>query len=326
MKKILIIIFILVIFRAGMVYSAVSHDHDHDHKETGHSHTEDSSEDHAEDHLGFSMEIPQKTQELIGLKTEKIASSSVGEKIFIVGRIVQDVEHTVEVLAPEKGILKECTVSLGSMITQGEAICFMENSDSKVTEIKATANGTIMAQFINTGESIDTVSPIFMVADLSKLLANFDIYEKDIDKVKNAQRVLLYATAYPDKVFEGKIIFVSPRVEEASFTVKVRVEVNNPDLLLKPGMFLRGAILVDDKKAHLIVPSDSVQNIDGMNVVFIQDDKESFTPTKVIMKLASHKQAFIEGDIKEGDRVVSEGAFMLKSKVLEDEIAGGCSH
>jgi cobalt-zinc-cadmium efflux system membrane fusion protein len=83
---------------------------------------------------------------------------------------------------------------------------------------------------------------------------------------------------------------------------------------------------VDDKSAHLIVPSDAIQNIDGMNVVFIQDDKESFTPTKVAMKLASHKQAFIEGDIKEGDRVVSEGAFMLKSKVLEDEIAGGCSH
>ena len=279
-----------------------------------------------EDYLGVSLEISKKTQELVELKTQKVEASSIKEKIGVMGRIVQDSDNTIEVLAPQAGTLKECKVSLGSVVSKDQHLCTMETSTGETLEIKSPADGVIMAEFIEAKEAFDTVSPIYMLADLSQLIAAFDVYERDIEKVKSGQKVLLYMDAYPNKVFEGQIIFVSPRIDQASFTVKIRVQINNHEFLLKPGMFMRGEILVEDKAMHLAVPVDAIQNLDGLKVVFVQDEPESFTAVKVDMKLASHKQAFIDGDLKEGDQVVTDGSFMLKSKILEDQIAGGCSH
>ncbi len=211
-------------------------------------------------------------------------------------------------------------------MNKGDVLCLITDHSSKVIELKSPASGIVAAQFINTGEVVDTVSPVMMLADLSKLSAHVDVYEKDVANIRLGQKVRLYATAYPDRAFEGTVVFVSPRVDESSLTVKARVEIDNAELLIKPGMFLRGEILIEDQVAHLTVPADAVQNVDGINVVFIQEDQETFTPIKVDMQLASRHQALIQGDLKEGDHVVSEGSFMLKSKILEDEIAGGCSH
>src|SRR3989338_11082741 len=62
----------------------------------------------ASDYIGVSLEIPDETQKLIGLKTEKVESSKTAEKIPVTGRIAQDAEQVIEVFAPEAGIVKEC--------------------------------------------------------------------------------------------------------------------------------------------------------------------------------------------------------------------------
>lgn len=292
-------------------------------------HSENASEAEegsASDYIGVSLEIPQKTQELIGLKTAKIESSETVEKVSVNGRIAQDVEQVVEVFAPEAGIVKKCATPIGSVVSKGEVVCVIESENSKsLIEIKAPSSGVMIADYEKVGDKVDTISPIHTIADVSKLSANFDVYENDIGKVKIGQRVLVYSTASPDQPFEGKITFISPRVDESSFTIKIRVLIDNPDYLLKPGMFVRGEIVVEDQQAHLTVPSDAVQNLDGIDVVFVQDEKESFIPTKVTVKYASRNQKSIIGEMNEGDLVVVDGAYILKSKIMESEITGGCT-
>lgn len=292
-------------------------------------HSENASEaeeESASDYIGVSLEIPQKTQELIGLKTAQVESSETVEKVSVNGRIAQDVEQVVEVFAPEAGIVRKCSTPIGSVVSKGEVVCVIESENSKsLIEIKAPSSGVMIADYEKVGEKVDTISPIHTIADLSKLSANFDVYENDIGKVKIGQRVLVYSTAYPDQPFEGEIVFISPRVDESSFTIKIRVQIDNPDYLLKPGMFVRGEIIVEDQQAHLTVPLDAVQNLDGIDVVFVQDEKESFVPTVVAVKYTSRKQKTIVGEMHEGDLVVVDGAYILKSKIMENEIAGGCT-
>lgn len=278
-----------------------------------------------EDYIGVSLEVPEETQKLIGLKTEKIESSSTVEKIPVTGRISQDAEEVSEIVTSQDGILTEQMATIGSVVTKDQVVARVENQAKESIEIKSPSAGVVIANFSKNGESVDTISPIYTIADLSKLSANFDVYEKDIGKVKVGQRVLVYSTAYPDQPFEGKIVFISPRVDEVSFTIKIRVRINNPDYLLKLGMFVRAEIIVQDDRAHLTVPADAVQNLDGTDVVFVQDEKESFTPTAVKVNFSGRKQATVEGDIKDGDLVVAGGAFILKSKILEGEISGGCA-
>lgn len=278
-----------------------------------------------EDYSGVSLDLPKKTQDLIGLKTTKVESSSIMEKIAVTGRISQNVDETTEVFSPQDGVIKECPVSIGSAVSKGEVICIAENSAQEQVEIKSPIAGVLMADYAKVGDKVDTMAPTHTVADLTKLYANFDVYENDMGKVKKGQRVLAYSSAYSEKVFEGKIVFVSPQVDETSFTIKIGVQIENTDLLLKPGMFLRGEIALEDDHAHLSVPSEAVQNLAGKMMVFLQDEPESFTAIEVTAKLASRKQTVIEGDINAGDTVVSEGAYIIKSKIMESEITGGCT-
>lgn len=288
--------------------------------------TLEAEEESASDYIGVSLEIPQKTQELIGLKTAQVESSETVEKVSVNGRIAQDVEQVVEVFAPEAGIVKKCSTPIGSVVSKGEVVCVIESENSKsLIEIKAPSSGVMIADYEKVGDKVDTISPIHTIADLSKLSANFDVYENDIGKVKIGQRVLVYSTAYPDQPFEGKITFISPRVDESSFTIKIRVQIDNPDYLLKPGMFVRGEILLEGQQTRFSVPSDAVQDLDGTDVVFVKDEEESFIPTEVKVKYAGRRQSSVEGEINIGDWVVADGAFILKSKIMENEIAGGCA-
>ncbi len=298
-------------------HAADDHGHDHGHHDHG------DHDDHDEE---SSMDLPQKTQELVGLKTQAVEAAAFGEKIPVTGRIAQDVEDVTEVFATENGRLKECPAPLGAVVLKDQVICRIENKSLQVIEIKAPSSGIIMADYAEVGEEIDINSPLHAIADLSALAANFDVYENDSVKVKMGQEVLVYSTAYKDRTFKGKIIFISPRIDETSFTIKLRVTIANPDLLLKPGMFVRGEIIAGDGQGQWVVPTEAVQNVKAANVVFVQDKRESFVPTKIDVKFESQGKSFVDGGLKAGDVVVTEGAYMLKSKLLEGEMSHEHSH
>ncbi len=281
----------------------------------------------ASDYVGVSMVIPEKTQQLIGLKTVQAKEVEESKKISVTGRIPQDVERTTEIHAPESGVLHDCTATLGVRVKEGQVLCrFKSTKTGVMTAIESPVDGVVIADFSKPGDRIDTLSPIHTIADFSKIPVNFDVYEKDMGQVRMGQKVLVYSSAYPKKVFEGKIVFISPRIDETSFTLKIRALVENPDYLLKQGMFVRGSILVQDAGAHVSVPAYSVQNLDGIDVVFIQDSDGSFVPTEIEVTYSGHEEKLVQGDIQDGDWVVTDGAYSLKSKIMEHEIVGGCAH
>jgi len=334
MKYFIFSFIFLFLFTLPVSAQKAGHADHEDH--AGHSDQEDQADhaghDHgdeggASDYIGVSMEIPKETQELIGLTTEKIESTLTAEKIPVNGRMAQDVEHVMEVYAPEAGVVRKCHTPIGSVVIAGEVICVLQSAASgQLVEIKSPASGVMIADFENVGDTVDTISPIHTIADLSRLSANFDVYENDLGKVKIAQKVLVYSTAYPDQPFTGTVVFISPRVDESSLTIKIRVQVDNPDYLLKPGMFIRGELLVEEQQAHFSVPSEAVQDLDGTNVVFVKDEDESFIPTAVDVRSAGRKISLVLGDLMAGERVVASAAFILKSKIMESEIVGGCAH
>ncbi|MBZ0165447.1 MAG: efflux RND transporter periplasmic adaptor subunit [Candidatus Omnitrophica bacterium] len=281
----------------------------------------------AQDYIGIYMQVPRNVQKTIGLKIVEARASAVRDKVHLNGRVPQDVDDIVDVYTSQRGILHECLVSLGQRVAAGETLCtvFTEEGNERM-DIKAPGPGIVIAEFIKPGERADTISPLLTLADYSKIPVNFDVYEKDIRKIKLGQKVLVYSRAYPDTVFEGKVTFISPRIDETTFTLKIRALVDNPDYLLKPGMFTRGEAVLESAEGHVAVPPYSVQNLDGIDVVFVQDEEDSFVPTEVRVAYKGQAETIVSGEIYAGDRVVVDGAYNLKSKILESEIVGGCTH
>jgi multidrug efflux pump subunit AcrA (membrane-fusion protein) len=270
-----------------------------------------------------NVKLTKEAQEQIGLKIIRARFAQLNRDLAVTGQVAQDVESLAHVTAPQSGIIVESRAQIGSVVEKDEVLgAIKTNGDDSLSEIKSPISGVITGDFAKIGDKVDPVSSIYAVADMSKLWANFDVYEKDISEVKIGQKISIHAPAYPDKLFSGKIIFISPRVDETTRTIKIRAAVNNPGYLLKLGMFVEGNISIKSPENYLILPTSALQTIGDKKIVFVKINSEEFTANEVVIKAETRNEAAVSSGIKEGDSVVSEGAFILKSEQLKDEIEG----
>ncbi|MBW7991807.1 MAG: efflux RND transporter periplasmic adaptor subunit [Planctomycetes bacterium] len=120
----------------------------------------------------------------------------------------------------------------------------IENSGGPVTHITiySPMGGVVIHKNATEGMYVNTGTPIYTIADLSRLWVKLDAYESDLPWVRYGQEVEFSTVAYPGQVFKGKISFRDPILNAKTRTVKVRLNVDNTDGKLKPGMFVRGVL------------------------------------------------------------------------------------
>ncbi len=104
--------------------------------------------------------------------------------------------------------------------------------------IFAPQAGVVIQKYVSIGDYVKTGSKLYTIADLSRLWLLLDAYESDLSYLHYGQKVEITTSAYPGKTFHGKISFINPQLDEKTRTIKVRVNLDNSDLKLKPGMFV----------------------------------------------------------------------------------------
>lgn len=278
------------------------------------------------------LSLNKESQELIDLKTAKTRLSVFKKSISVFGQIAQDAETSVHVVSPITGTIVDAKAQIGSSVRKDEILCVVSkiNGETSLHEVKAPIAGIVIGAFAKVNDRVDTVSSIYTIADLTKLWATFEIYEKDIAEIKLGQKVSARSLAYPDQVFEGEITFISPRVDETSHTIKIRAIVDNKDMMLKLGMFVSGDIISDGREKYLSVPADAVQTIGNDRIIFLKTDDNRFVIRKIKVKAETKEDIFIDdvsyqeenARMKEGDEVAVDGAFLLKSELLKGELEG----
>jgi membrane fusion protein, heavy metal efflux system len=186
--------------------------------------------------------------------------------------------------------------------------------------------GTVIEKHITLGELVDPEDTLFTIANLDILWIMLDIYEKDLARIELRQEVNIYVTAYSGDIFNGQITFISNVVEKATRTVKVRVEIDNSKRKLKPGMFATARIVTGKKEEIPIVPLSAIQNLEKKKVVFVDRGKNMFEarPIKTGREFENHIEV-LEG-VREGEHIVTEGVFYLKSELLKGSIGEGHAH
>lgn len=283
--------------------------------------SEESEEKEKIHHEGEEVHVNKDSQQLLGIEAVEVKMAPLTTKIAVTGQIAQDVENVSNVFASQVGIMTECRTQVGSVVRKGDVICLIKDeSTGSVAEVSSPREGVVIADFHKAWDKVDATSPIHTIADLSKLWANFDVYEKDFANVKLGQNILVYSMAYPNQVFEGKIVFISPRVDETSRTIKIRAAVQNPKNLLKLGMFVNADIVSQSDEEYLTVPSSAIQTLEDKKVVFVKIDEGKFQPKEVTLKAETKDQVAISDGIQEGDWIVGKGAFLLKSTLLSDQL------
>jgi cobalt-zinc-cadmium efflux system membrane fusion protein len=178
-------------------------------------------------------------------------------------------------------------------------------------------SGKVIADNVVLGEMIDQSTEILTIMDPSVLHIDADIYEKDIAKMTNGLEVEVTVPAYPGETFVGKIFYISDILNSDTRTITVRTEVENQAYKLKPGMFADMTIYLNKVADVLVVPVEAVLDEQDDRVVFIVE-QDHYLP--VIIDVGSKQSGYYEvlAGLKEGDQVVTQGQFQLKSKLFED--------
>ena len=194
------------------------------------------------------------------------------------------------------------------------------NSTSQVSsEMNVTAPnaGTVTSRSVNPGEVIEANKELMRVTDLSTVWVVGQVYEKDLATVRVGSGANVTSDAYPGQVFRGRVSYVDPKIDTATRTAQVRIELANPRQMFKIGMYVNvafGALGVAER-TMASVPKDAVQTINNQQVVFVATDKPNEFNMRAIRTGAQSNGFFpvLEG-LSVGERVVTTGSFLLRAE------------
>ena len=186
-------------------------------------------------------------------------------------------------------------------------------------------SGIVAEKDITIGEVIPPERSVYTIADFSTLWIQLDVYEKDLAKVRVGQDVAITTDSYPQETFRGTVTYLGSLLNEQTRTIPTRVEIPNPQGRLKPGMFATALITTPGQQdvTGLTVPSSAVQRVEGETVVFVPSGEGIFT--RHIVQLGKQGDGWVEvrEGVQEGQQVVTEGSFTLKSELLKATLAEG---
>ncbi len=192
-------------------------------------------------------------------------------------------------------------------------------TDTPRTLLRSPFNGIVIKAEAAEGEAVDAERELLSIADLSTVWVQGDVYEKDIASIRQGQEVKVIVNAYPDRTFTGKLTYLSDVLDPQTRTAKVRCEAPNPGGLLKLEMFATIQIPTSARRQALMVPAAALQQIDNESVVFVEIAENKFEKRKVESGMNSDGWAEIKFGLKAGEKVVAQGAFMLKSHLKKEE-------
>ena len=181
------------------------------------------------------------------------------------------------------------------------------------TRIVSPVDGFVGKRNVDPGAWVSQNAPIVSVVEISSLRLVANVVEKDLRLVNTGDPATVEVDAYPGDLFKGQIARVSPVLDPATRTATMEVEIPNRDNRLKPGMYARVLLIIEERKGTTLVPKIAVVDFDGKRGVWIPggENKVQFRETK--LGIEDPERIEVLDGLKPGDRIVTEGAGSLRA-------------
>lgn len=303
-----------------------SHEGHEDHKgrddHKGHDNHE-GHDDHGEEGV---INLDEEARSMIQLKTERVLKRNLGGHLKVYGKISKDTENYSYVTFDEEGTVKSIKVDLGAIVNKGDNLITIQKADGTLETIKSEIHGAVLSIFVKPGDAVDSLTSLLSIIDVDTLRATIDIYERDLRLVKVGQKVIMTTSAYPNKIFDGTVVYISPQVDEHTQAIPIRVDIDNSDHLLRLGMFVSGELIYASGKKVLAVPLTAVQQLNEENVVFVAEEGNNLKLREVVLGHNVNDYVEVVKGLNEGESVVTQGSFYLKSEQAKEAFGDGHNH
>lgn len=192
------------------------------------------------------------------------------------------------------------------------------NSQSQIVSSLA---GTVIERKVTTGQVVQPADTVYVVADLSSVWLVADVPEQNAGMIRVGEAVAAEVAALPGRRLAGKLTFVAVTVNPETRTVRVRMDLPNPNRELKPAMlatvFIKGA-----PTEQVVVPAEAVVREENKDYVFVETGGATFALKEVTLGQEFDGKRVVTGGLRPGERVVAEGAFHLNNERKRAELQG----
>ncbi|BFU95363.1 MAG: hypothetical protein NTNFB02_20850 [Nitrospira sp.] len=182
-----------------------------------------------------------------------------------------------------------------------------------VLTVYAPSSGIVLSREAVPGKYVEPGTVLYEIADLTMVWISADIYESEVATTKVSQPATVTFAAYPGDTFRGVVSYIYPSLNTETRTVRVRLELPNPGLKLKPGMYGNVTLSTGSAKT-LVVPKEAVLETGLRQLVFVDRGQGRYEPASV--KLGRRSQDYVEvrEGLSEGDRIVTSANFLLDAE------------
>ena len=258
----------------------------------------------------------------VEIKTEPVALGSIETTLKAAGRVTENLNKTAKIASTLEGRLVKLNFDLNDTVKIGDVLGLVQTPEllGRPLELKAPIDGVIIDRKAVPGELVNKEKEIYVISDPADLWVIAEVKERDIGAVKLGQDASFSVLAYPSETFRGKVVRTGNQVEAKSRTLEVRIEVDNSDRRLKSGMFADVEIVTTTLRDVIVIPDSAVQTHEDQQIVFVALDGNRFEKRRVKLGLEQHGRAQVLEGVAVGEKIVTEGSFILKSEMLKSEM------
>ncbi len=198
-----------------------------------------------------------------------------------------------------------------------------EGASVSLIPLRALLSGTVIAKHAVRGERVGPTFQMFEIANLATLWLQADVFEADLPLVQQlpGQKINFKVPAFPEQRFHAQVFYTGDLIDKQTRAITLSGTAENPDRLLKPGMFIE-VELTRPGGTVLLVPVSALQRYGNQTFVFVHEGGERFRRVEVAPGRVDGSRLEIKSGLSPGQKVVVEGGFLLKSEMLKELMTG----
>jgi cobalt-zinc-cadmium efflux system membrane fusion protein len=260
------------------------------------------------------IELTEEKTKNANLGIQVAGSAKIKTTLQLYGKIGMNEDAVAKVSPRFPGVVKAVSVRLGDRVQKGDVLAIVESNDSlRNYQVTSEISGTIIKKEVTIGEVVRDDKPIFTVADLSSVWIDLSVFPQDFKRLKQGQMVRLSYAGNLTPI-AGKIVYIAPFGSENTQSMLARAVAQNPEGLLRPGLFVTADLEVDEVEVPVAVRPDAIQSLNEKTVIFVPEGS-AFEAREVRLGARDDSNVQVVSGIGAGDRYVAANSFLLKAEL-----------
>ncbi|MDR0401004.1 MAG: efflux RND transporter periplasmic adaptor subunit [Treponema sp.] len=247
------------------------------------------------------------------VRVTETAAGTIENSVVINGDVLA--ASQVSIYPNVAGKLTQMRFRIGDWVNRGQTVAAVDPSrpgeEYSVSPVVSTVSGTVLSVPANLGDTVGSSTVVFVIGDLANLVVETFVPERFSNAARQGLGALVSLEALPGEVFSATVNEVSPVLDPASRTLRIRLGFDQPDGRIRAGMFATVSLVTDVRHDVPVIPRGAVINSYGSWFVFVVDERNAARRRTVALGLENEDSVEILEGLALGDRVVSAGQNFL---------------